>query len=107
MRPRLSVVYELDAKGKAAPKGVEKAKALGDNAFSPVLPVACGLFGGGPILPRPVLPATDVLLHLLVPKFAKIAPVSNVAPLIEGIPLGLASKGSILSVSLGGRVCTT
>ena len=50
---------KLAAKGNAAPKGeavipagkakgLAKAKALGDNAVAPVLPVACGLLGGGP-----------------------------------------------------------
>ena len=58
---------KLAAKGKAAPKGeavtpavnangLAKAKALGDNAVAPVLPVACGLLGGGTVLPPPVGP---------------------------------------------------
>ena len=68
-----------------------KAKALGDNAVAPVLPVACGLLGGGPVLPPPVGPAADILPHLPVPKFAKHAPVPYVAPpTAKGVPPGLA-----------------
>ena len=114
-RPPAVAKPKLAAKGKAAPKGeavipagkakgLAKAKALGDNAVAPVLPVACGLLSGGPVLPPPVGPAADVLPHLLVPKFAKLAPVPNVAPPIaKGIPPGLAlpafTNCSILSVS--------
>ena len=52
-RPPAVAKPKLDAKGKAAPvipagkaKGLAKAKALGDNAVAPVLPVACGSLGG-------------------------------------------------------------
>ena len=112
-RPPAVAKPKIDAKRKGAPrgeavkpagkgKGLVKEKALGDNAVAPVLAVACGLLGGGPVLPPPVRPAADILPRLPVPKFAKHAPVPNVAPPIaSGIPPGLALPAfhSILLVS--------
>ena len=75
--------------GKA--KGLVKAKALGDNAVAPVLPVTCGLLGGGPGFATTCGASCRFITSLACAEICEAAPVSNVAPPIaKGIPPGLA-----------------
>ena len=57
----------VEPAGKA--KGVAKGKALGG-----VLPVACGLAGGLPVLPHPMRPAAGLPPHFPVPRISGTAP---------------------------------
>ena len=99
-RPLAVAKLKVDAKRKAAPKEVAakpedkakfgaKAKAVGDVGVAPVLPVACGLIGGGPVLPPPLDPA-DLLPHqFLLPRVVRAAPIPvAVPPIANGVPPG-------------------
>ena len=82
-RPPAVAKPEADTKRKAAPKEVAakpegrakigaKAKAVGDVGVAPVLPVACGLIGCGPVLP-PLEPTGLLPQHFPVPRVMRAA----------------------------------
>ena len=87
LAPRFPAVAKpkVDAKRKAAPKEVAatpegkakvgaKTKAVGDVGVAPVLPVACCLIGGGPVLPPPLEPAGWLPQQFHVPRVVRAAP---------------------------------
>ena len=102
LAPRPPAVAKVDAKRKAAPKEKAakpdgkakfgaKAKAVGDVGVAPVLPVACGLIGGGPVSPPPLEPAGLLPQQFLVPRVARAAPNPvAVPPIANGVPPGFA-----------------
>ena len=102
LAPRPPAVARVDAKRKAAPKEVAakpdgkakfgaKEKAVGHVGVAPVIPVACGLIGGGPVLPPPLEPAGMLPQQFPVPRVVRAAPNPvAVPPIANGVPPSFA-----------------
>ena len=126
LAPRLpAVATKLDAKRKAAPKGeavilagkakgLAKAKPVGDNAVAQVLPVACGLLGGGPVLRPLVVPAAEFYLICLCRSLRSLhqSPMSHhllQKEFFQVLRCQPFTKGSVLQfpTCIRWKVCTT